>query len=227
MTSLGVIGIDGGDLSKAIRELTEAVRYQGDSINTLMDAAGKEAEQIQTGGIPTVSFLHGFKTGDEVVMLTPGGPQFGKVDPVYRSANHEKNLPIRRANGSTDAWPVRYVLLVDDNTRALIEKIAPKPVFGLGTPPIGTDRDAWNRAAAEIAEERGLAVTFDYVKPDSWGRAVTRRVLVQKFEAVSDSPRMQSIGGVDLEIPETPGASRYRTFRLDRIAGTIRVEDSE
>lgn len=232
MTSLGVIGIDGGDLSKAIRELAEAVRFQGENIATLVEAADDEAEQIrQRGGIPfasaTPSTYHGFKPGDNVVMLTPGGCVYGTVDPTaYTTANPEKNLPVRRDSGGGDAWPARYVVMADGHTEKLRDKIDPKPVFGLGTPPIGVDRDEWNRAAAEIAEERSLPVTFDYVKPDSWGRATPRRVLVQKFEAVSDNPRMQSIGGIDLDIPDA-GSSRYRTFRLDRIAGTIRVEDSE
>lgn len=226
MARLGEIELQSDDLVQAIHSLAQAVRYQGDSITTLMDAAQAEADaSLKPLDAPTV---HGFKDGDAVMMFTPGGCVFGTVDrSAYRTANPEKNLPIRRDSGGGDAWPARYVVLNDAHTKSIIEKLTPGPVFGLGVPPSGTDRHVWNRAASEIAAERTLPITFDYDKPDSWGRATERHILVKKFEAVSDSPRMQSIGGVDLDLPETPGASRYRTFRLDRIVNHIRVEDAE
>lgn len=103
----------------------------------------------------------------------------------------------------------------------------PQRVLGLGNPIPGDVSTEWNEAAIRLAIEDEAPVTFEYTKPihawDSPGDILprTRRALPIKFDKVSSNPNNQVMTGIDLDVDESPGVSRIRTFRLDLVNGWI------
>lgn len=246
MGELGSIQIDTGDLTEAVRALADAVRYQGDNIATLMDAAQAEGDTIHRT-IPTVkpgdglyasSFgpvkstpmlqQHGFGRGDRVVLFNGDGTlRFATASLNAKRYVYAEKIPVDLDNGMTDAWPVKMVLKVDANTQQYIDKINPLP-FGKGTPPKDVDRYEWNRAALRLAVDEELVAEFDYQKEENNTWSVEsdpkpRRVRPVRMDETSnvDASR-QAIVAVDLELPASV-PSRFRTFRLDRITNLVHV----
>lgn len=226
MSSELTITLDQDDLVNAIKGLTAAVKYQGDSIGTLMDAANAEAEAI----LPTKRPLHGFAEGESVALIAGHTVRRGTVDSTaYNSINWERNVPVRLANGSGDAWQARYLVRIDETTKPLLALIDPPIEFGDGPPPPGTNRAEWNRAALILGRDQARAVTFTYQKnADDWAfeyqRPAKRHILPLKFEETANDPARQVVHGTDLDVPESV-PNRYKTFRLDRITDYVRLDE--
>lgn len=238
MAEIGTITIGDAGLTEAVRELATAVRYQGDNIASLMQAAQAEADALNSASFgPTQVqpvLKHGFETGDRVVLFNGDGIlRYATADFDHKIANAAKNIPVKLSNGLPDAWPVRMVLKVDPNTQPYLDTLTPPTPFGKGKPPKDANRDEWNRAACLVAEEEGAEIRFAYRKPAadaydySWRardpeKGESRRIKVVKFEEVSTRAADQVVHGIDLDLPES-SANRYRTFRLDRITDFVEI----
>ena len=231
------LNIEQPELVEALKGLADAVRYQGDNIATLMEAAAAEADAIQQttfGPVKSQPTLqqHGYGRGDRVVLFNGDGTlRFATLPQDTKRYVYSEKIPVDLDNGQTDAWPVKLVLKVDANTQQYIDKVNPV-VFGKGTPPKGVDRHEWNAAALKLAVEDELVAEFDYQKEENnpWSFDSTpkaRRVKPVRFDNTSATdPSRQAIVAVDLELPSS-APSRFRTFRLDRITNLVRVTEDK
>jgi hypothetical protein len=233
MTELS-INIEQPELTEAILSLASAVRYQGDNIASLMDAAEREATAVTNisnfmeAPKPTEPNLYGFQKGDRVALLSVGSLRQATVDPAaYTPA--VGNIPVRFDNGSGDGWPARYCVIVDRHSQAHINALVP-PKPGYGTPDNRRDRHEWNAEAIQAAITDGQPVKFNYAKPiHAWDRPGDsnpreRYVMPTKFESVSSNPQNQVVTAIDLTLPDLDGSSRVRTFRLDRITNHVQID---